>query len=68
MLPYSATDLLRVMRYEQMSEAERRYGVQIARDIETDDVRRNDSDRQDGLRTLPLRLFFLRGVALTRGA
>jgi hypothetical protein len=66
MLPHSAADILRVVRYERMSELERRYGAHIARDIETDAVRRNDRDREDYRRTLPVRLAFLRGVALAR--
>jgi hypothetical protein len=66
MLPYSATDMLNVMRYEQMTDEERRYGARIARDIATDDIHRDDHDRHDGWRLMPLRLAFLRGLALAR--
>jgi hypothetical protein len=67
MLPYSAQDMVRVMKNEMQPEDERRFGRQIARDIRRDDDR-DDARRPDRGERFSLRLLFLRGATIGRGA
>ena len=69
MLPYAATDVLRVMQDEFRTADERQLGAYLARDVRRDED--NDFDEQDrpeqGER-LALRLSFLRGAVFSRAA
>lgn len=67
MLPYSAQDMVRVMKEEMQPDDERRFGRHIARDIERDDDR-DDRQRPDRGERFSLRLLFLRGATVGRGA
>jgi hypothetical protein len=67
MLPYSAQDMVRVMKNEMKPEDERRFGRHIARDIQRDEDR-DDEQRPDRGERFSLRLFFLRGATVGRGA
>jgi hypothetical protein len=68
MLPYSAQDVLRVMRHELAAEVERGYGARIARDVDRKDDHSDDANRKNdrGGRTSPLTV--LRAFVLPRGA
>jgi hypothetical protein len=68
MIPYSAQDLVNVMRHELTPEVERRHGAHVAQDIQRDDAERDDTNRPDKGERFSLRLFFFRGAALARGA
>lgn len=67
MLPYSATDLLHVMQLEMQTDEARRFGAQLARDVEHDEDHGDDANRPNRGERLSLRFSFLRGVALSRG-
>lgn len=66
MLPYSAHDMVRVMKDEMQPEVERRFGRSIARDVRRDDDR-DDQPRSDRGERFSLRLLFLRGATVGRG-
>jgi hypothetical protein len=67
MLPYTAQDMVRVMKNEMQSEEERTFGRHVARDIRRDDER-DDEHRPDRGERFSLRLLFLRGATIGRGA
>lgn len=59
MVPYSATDVLRVMQYELTPEPARTLGSRLATDISTDERRDNDQESNGGGGRL-IRLIFQR--------
>ena len=68
MLPYSATDVVRVMSEEMKPADERRFGAHIARDIQRDEDHDVDRpNRPERGERVNLRLNFLRGAVLSRG-
>lgn len=68
MYPYSAQDIVRVMRYEMTPEDERRRGPRIAEDVRRDDNGHDEDDRSDKGQPFPLRFLFVSGASFARGA
>jgi hypothetical protein len=55
------------MQHEMQTDEGRRFGAQLARDVERDEDHSDDANRPDlGARLSP-RFSFLRGVAFSRG-
>jgi hypothetical protein len=69
MLPYAATDVVRVMQDEFRTDDEYRFGAYLARDVRRDeDNDVADSNRPDRGERHVLRLSFLLGTVLSRAA
>ncbi|MEA2594002.1 MAG: hypothetical protein QOF01_471 [Thermomicrobiales bacterium] len=68
MFPYSAADVLRVMRDEFKPDDERHYGARVARDYDPEDDRPDDSDPPNDQSGFSLRLLFLRRRMHPQGA
>jgi hypothetical protein len=69
MLPYAATDVLRVMQDEFRTADERQLGAHLAHDVRRDEDNDFDEpDRPEQGERLSLRLSFLRGAVFSRAA
>ncbi len=64
MIPYSATDVLRVMQYELTPEPARTLGNRLATDVSSDEHRDDDRDTNGGGGKL-IRLIFQRSPSPT---
>lgn len=67
MLPYSADDIVRVLRYELANADERGLGECFAGDVRRDDDRPRSRNRRYDRDGRPVRSALLRGLALLRG-
>jgi len=63
MVPYPATDVLRVMQYELSPELTRTYGNQFSSDVSVDDDRDDDRHSDSGGRGKLIRLIASRNPA-----